>query len=176
MLFKHVVLMKEMNFGDENQSNIFKRWLATILKTLMREINDRRVICEGDNVSAREKKLEEVTSEYIKKYTKELSLDIAKIRLEESIIINYEKISNYFVSVYQMIDQLVEKDTNNTPLLQLAHSIVVICEGTRTLKKCYEDRNYRRIEKFKEIEEFLAMGKSALSMTSYQWHRKKAML
>jgi hypothetical protein len=38
LLFKHLVLMKELNFGDLNQHNIFKRWLSTILKTLVREI------------------------------------------------------------------------------------------------------------------------------------------
>jgi len=35
--------MKEMNFGDENQSSIFKKWLSAILKTLMREISARKV-------------------------------------------------------------------------------------------------------------------------------------
>jgi hypothetical protein len=43
LLFKHLVLMKEMNFGDENQSSIFKKWLSAILKTLMREISARKV-------------------------------------------------------------------------------------------------------------------------------------
>ena len=37
------MLMKEMNFGDENQSSIFKKWLSAILKTLMREISTRKV-------------------------------------------------------------------------------------------------------------------------------------
>lgn len=151
LVFKHLVLMKEINFGDESQTSIFKRWLSTILKTLMREINEKKIIYEGENRMAREKKLEEVTSEYIKKYSRELNLDLSKIRLEESLIINYEKIYNYFISIYQMIDQLIQKDSVNKSLLQLAHSILVICDTTKTMKSCYEDGKYKRIEKLKEI-------------------------
>jgi hypothetical protein len=75
------MLMKEMSFGDENQRSIFKRWLSTVLKSIMREIEDKRVICDGENIMARERKLEEVTNEYMKKYSKELDLDFNKIRL-----------------------------------------------------------------------------------------------
>lgn len=47
----------------------------------MREIEDKRVICDGENIMARERKLEEVTNEYMKKYSKELDLDFTKVRL-----------------------------------------------------------------------------------------------
>jgi len=30
--------MKQINFGDDNQINILKRWLSTILKILQKEI------------------------------------------------------------------------------------------------------------------------------------------
>lgn len=49
LLFKHLILMKEMSFGDENQSSIFKKWLSAILKTLMKEISGKRVRCDGEN-------------------------------------------------------------------------------------------------------------------------------
>jgi hypothetical protein len=39
LLFKHLVLMRDLAFGDENQNSIFKRWLSIILKTLMKEID-----------------------------------------------------------------------------------------------------------------------------------------
>lgn len=70
LLFKHLIAMKDLSFGDANQHSIFKRWLATILKRLKQEIDLKRVDYAGDNSAAREKKLEEVTSEYIKKYTR----------------------------------------------------------------------------------------------------------
>jgi hypothetical protein len=35
--------MKEISFGDENQVNIFKKWLSAILKTLIREITERKI-------------------------------------------------------------------------------------------------------------------------------------
>lgn len=47
LLFKHLVLMSEMGFGDDNQRSIFKRWLSTILKTLKNEIDQKKVKCEG---------------------------------------------------------------------------------------------------------------------------------
>jgi hypothetical protein len=57
MIFKHLILMKEINFGDENQTSIFKKWLSAILKTLMREISEKKVRCDGENSEARERKL-----------------------------------------------------------------------------------------------------------------------
>lgn len=53
LLFKHLVLMRDLNFGDENQNNIFKRWLSIILKTLMKAINEKKIKYEGDNLAAR---------------------------------------------------------------------------------------------------------------------------
>lgn len=73
------------------------------------------------------------------------------MKLEESSIINYEKIYNYFISVQQMIDQKIQKDSTNVKLVQLGHSIIIVCDSTRTLRKCYEEQNYKRIERFKEI-------------------------
>ena len=90
-----------------------------------------------------------MTSEYIKKYSKDLELDLAKVKLEESLILNYEKIYNYFMSVFQMIDQMIQKDNTNRSMLQLGHSIVMICDSTKILKNCYEESNYAPIEKLK---------------------------
>ena len=47
LMYKHVVLMREIGVGEENQTSIFKKWLAAVLKTLMREITEKRVRCEG---------------------------------------------------------------------------------------------------------------------------------
>lgn len=78
----------------------------------------------------------------MKKYSKELDLDFTKIRLEESAILNYEKICNYFVSVHQLIDQLASKDTSNTSLIHLAHSMVLIVNSSKVMKRCFDERNY----------------------------------
>lgn len=37
-----------------------------------------------------------------------------------------------------MVDQLIQKDSTNKPLLQLGHYIVMICEHTKIMKSCYE--------------------------------------
>ena len=73
----------------------------------------------------------------------------------------------------QLIDQLVAKDPSSASLLQLGHSMVVIVQSTRVLKRCYESENYALIEKLKEIEEFLGMKKENLDFSSYQWYKKK---
>ena len=143
--------MGEMGFGDENQRSIFKRWLSTMLKTLKNEIDEKKVICEGDNVAARERKLDEVTSEYIKKYSQELNLDLGRVKLDESSIINYEKVCSYFTSVQQLIDQLLAKDTGSPSLIHLGHSMVLIVHTSKVLRKCYEEHNYSWAEKLKEI-------------------------
>lgn len=103
-------------------------------------------------------------------------MDLSKVKLEESLIINYEKIYNYFTSIFQMVDQLIQKDSTNRLLLQLGHSIVMICDHTKIMKSCYDDRNYKKIERLKEIEEFLTMNKQHLDMPSYLWHKKKCLM
>jgi hypothetical protein len=72
-----------------------------------------------------------------------------------------------------MVDQLIQKDSTNRLLLQLGHSIVMICDHTKIMKSCYDDRSYKKIERLKEIEEFLTINKQHLDMPSYLWHKKK---
>jgi len=54
-----------------------------------------------------------------------------------------------------MIDQIIEKESTNKALIQLGHSMIIICFSTRVLKGCYDERRYKNVEKLKEIEEFL---------------------
>lgn len=172
LLFKHLVLMQELSFGDNNQHSIFKRWLATILKRLMVEIDEKRVDYTGENSAAREKKLEEVTSEYIKKYTRELDLDLGKIKLEESVVMNYDKICNYFMSIHQMLDQQVDRSSPKS-MLQLASSMVMICDSTRTLHRCYQLRDYSPVTQLKDVEDFLARPKGSADYSGYSSAKKK---
>lgn len=60
--------MRDIGFGDEGQVSVFKKWLTVMLKTLNREITEKKIMIEGEAFTAKEKKLEEVTIEYIKKY------------------------------------------------------------------------------------------------------------
>lgn len=173
LLFKHLILMRDMAFGDENQRSIFKRWLSTVLKSLKREVEEGRVVCGGENAAARERKLREVTGEYVKKYSYELELDLSRVRLEESAVINYEKICNYFGSVQQLVDQLVEKDPRNPSLLQLGHSMVLVVHSSRVLRKCYEERSYLGVEGLREVEEFLGVKREELDHASYVWYKSK---
>jgi hypothetical protein len=48
-----------------------------------------------------------------------------------------------------MVDQLIQKDSTNKPLLQLGHSIIMICEHTKIMKSCYDERSYKKIERLK---------------------------
>lgn len=78
-----------------------------------------------------------------------MNLDLSKLKVEESLILNYDKIYSYFTSVYQMIDQMIQKDSSNRQLLQLGHSMIMICSHTKIMKMCYDERNYKRIEREK---------------------------
>ena len=71
-----------------------------------------------------------------------------------------------------MVDQSLAKDQENKQLANLGHSILLIADGTRTLKRCYDERSYKMIEKFKEIEEFLGNTKN-MDYSSYLWFKKK---
>lgn len=137
LIYKHIVLAKEQLNYDENQIGIFKRWLSVILKTIMKSIENKKVIYEGENAASREKKLQEVTSEYEKKYTRELDLQISKLKIEDSSISNYPYMYNYFYSIFQMVDAQIMKESFNPQTLLLGHSIIMICESTKLLKKCF---------------------------------------
>ena len=117
--------------------------------------------------------MREVTGEYVKKYSYELELDLSRVRLEESAVINYEKICNYFGSVQQLVDQLVEKDPRNPSLLQLGHSMVLVVHSSRVLRKCYEERSYLGVEGLREVEEFLGVKREELDHASYVWYKSK---
>lgn len=89
-------------------------------------------------------------------------------------MINYDKISSYFISIFQVIDQEVNRSSSRS-MLQMANSIVMICNSTKILKKCYEIGDYKDVAKLKEVEDFLAKGKTAADYTLY-WHNKQLLL
>lgn len=46
---------------------------------------------------------------------------------------------------------MIQKEPYSKLLCQLGHSIIMICEHTRIMKACYEEKSYKNIEKLKEI-------------------------
>ena len=41
----------------------------------------------------------------------------------------------------------------------MGHYIIMIYEATKSLKKCYDDRDYKQFETYKDIETLLNMKK-----------------
>ena len=79
-----------------------------------------------------------------------MGLDLNKIKLEESVVMNYDKICNYFMSIYQMLDQQVDR-TSTKNMLQLASSMVMICDSTKILYRCYQLKDYSAVTKLKDV-------------------------
>lgn len=102
-----------------------------------------------------------------------MGLDLSKTKLEDSAVINYEKMSNYFGSVLQLVDQLVGKDIANQGMLQLAHSMVLIVYSSKVLQKCYVQADYHLVDCFKDIEDFLASKKTTTDYPAYQHFKRK---
>lgn len=48
-----------------------------------------------------------------------------------------------------MVDQMICKDSTNRQLLHLGHSILMICDHTKVMKGCYDEKNYKKIERLK---------------------------
>ena len=49
----------------------------------------------------------------------------------------------------------------------------MVYEATRSLKKCYDERDYKQFEAYKDIETLLNMKKEEMDLPSYWWHKKK---
>lgn len=55
----------------------------------------------------------------------------------------------------------------------MGHYIIMVYEATRSLKKCYDERDYKQFEAYKDIETLLNMKKEEMDLPSYWWHKKK---
>ena len=51
--------------------------------------------------------------------------------------------------------------------------MVMLVEGTWMVKRCFEERNYRTLNNYKELEAFLNKSKDSLDYNSYKVARKK---
>lgn len=54
--------MKETYFLDENISKILSSWVLSLMVEIKGQINDNKILYEGENGWLREKKLREVTN------------------------------------------------------------------------------------------------------------------
>lgn len=52
---------------------------------------------------------------------------------------------------------------------------MMILESTRFLKECYDSRNYKSFETYKDVETLLNMKKDEMDLPSYWWYKKKYM-
>ena len=55
----------------------------------------------------------------------------------------------------------------------LGHYIILMCEGTKLLKRCSEEKSYRSFLAYKDIESFLSLSKDQIDLNSYIGYRKK---
>lgn len=67
------------------------------MEEIRKKINENGIVYEGDNVWLREKKLRQVTNEYNKKYT----IDLTEL---SNVDINLASILNYVQGFYIQID------------------------------------------------------------------------
>lgn len=58
------------------------------MEEIRKKINDNGIVYDGDNMWLREKKLREVTNEYNKKYTIDLT-DLSNVDINLGSILNY---------------------------------------------------------------------------------------
>ena len=84
-----------------------------------------------------------MANEYQKKYKHELGS-------KSSVEINLALIKNYSYSVYEKLDMEISKE-KSWNLVILGHSIVMICDCTHMLKKCYDEKNYKQFGAYKEL-------------------------
>lgn len=55
----------------------------------------------------------------------------------------------------------------------LGHCIIMMCDTTKLLKRCYEDQNYSVFVNYKDIESFLNMAKDQIDLNSYFDYKKR---
>ena len=138
LIYKYTTTLKQSPYSDENQVKTFSKWLMKILKEVNDKIDNKTIIYEGDNIWLREKKLKEVANEYSKKYVAELGENIPATN---DLTLTYMK--QYCHSVFEHFDNILKSETNRH-LLILAHSIVMIDDCTKLLRKCHDEQNYKQ--------------------------------
>lgn len=58
----------------------------------------------------------------------------------------------------------------------LGHCIVMMCDTTKLLKRCYEEQNYNIFVSYKDIESFLNMAKDQIDLNSYFNYKKRMVM
>lgn len=141
LIYKYIIALRDSSYSEENQIKTFTAWLLTMMDEIKAQISSNGIIYQGQNAWLREKKLKEVANEYQKKYKHELGT-------KSNIDINLPLLKNYSYSVYEKLDMEISKE-KSWNLVVLGHSIVMICDCTHLLKKCYDDKNYKAFGGYK---------------------------
>jgi hypothetical protein len=58
----------------------------------------------------------------------------------------------------------------------LGHCIIMMCDTTKILKKCYEESNYNIFLSYRDVESFLNLPKEQIDIASYLNYRKKMVM
>lgn len=87
-------------------------------------------------------------SEYDKKYKKELSEYIRNQPIFGENKFSLDFMHDFCYTLYLKYDELIAKDHKKTSLA-LGHSIIMICDSTKLLKKCFQDQDYSPFVNYK---------------------------
>ena len=145
-----------------------------ILDEVADKIENKEISFEGGtSPEIREKKLIEVTSEYQKKYRKELQTELIEINLKDKLsLVNLDYIRNFLYNSYIKYDKQIFSNEMSKNMIILGHNTIMIYEATRMLKKCYDEKSYYLFENYKDIEVFLAKSKESMDLESYRQKKK----
>ena len=86
-----------------------------------------------------------------------------------------EYMKTYCYNLFQKYDSMINKE-NNKSLIMLGHCIVMMCDTTKLLKRCFEEQNYSIFVSYKDIEIFLNMAKDQIDLNSYFNYKKRMVM
>lgn len=111
---------------------------------------------EGEKAQLRERKLQEVISEYHKKYFKDLKITTP---YETSLA----GIQQAIVSLVKVLDEVVGKDNGSLPdrkdIIVAAHFLMFMFDTNQVLEKSLQQKDYTGFMKKCNIEQFLSLKK-----------------
>lgn len=88
---------------------------------------------------------------------------------------NLDYIKTYCYNLFQKYDSMILKE-NNKSLIMLGHCIIMICDTTRLLKRCFEEHSYSVFVTYKDIEGFLNIAKDQIDFNSYLDYKKRMLI
>jgi hypothetical protein len=143
-----------------------------VLEEMFRDIVQKKVNCEGDNIVVREKKLNEVTDDYRHKYGKELDQTLMRSYLSEGErqSMNIGKIKQ---EVEMALGSLIMSEGCSNEEALAAELLLTIYSSTLLLDQSYKRRSFVAFQKNKDIEDILKRDKLNFNFVSFMAHKNK---